>query len=173
METIETGVEDMYAQSAEGRQLSCRFCTIASGRSPKESDRLLLETKSYVVIASIGALVPGWTMVVPRRHVCNLSEALPDPHFLDLCQQVSTRLASAFPTTEVRMFEHGSHVEGSLVGCGVDHAHMHLVPLHDSLEPWIRRQAQSVEWHRLTLAAVAERVRGREYLLYSDEYRSP
>lgn len=173
MTIIGRDVADTWPRSEVGRHPSCRFCTIASGRSPKEPDRILLETKSHVVIASIGALVPGWTMIVPRRHECNLSATLPDPQFLDLCQQVAERLATAFPATEVRIFEHGSQGQGSLVGCGVDHAHMHLVPLRDTLEPWIRRQSPSLDWHRVRLAQVAERAGDREYLLYSDDVAAP
>ena len=37
------------------------------------------------------------------------------------------------PSTPVTMFEHGASHTGSIMGCGVDHAHVHLVPLDFNL----------------------------------------
>ena len=151
---------------------SCRFCTIAAGRGSRWSDSVLLETESYVVIASIGALVPGWAMVVPRLHTLNLSGGFSDPEFAELRLRTSALLAHAYPSTTIRLFEHGAQAGTSPVGCGVDHAHLHLVPLQQSLVPWLTRQADPADWRSLPLSSVPKAVREREYLLYSDDTES-
>jgi hypothetical protein len=45
-------------------------------------------------------------------------------------------------------FEHGSSHDGSLAGCGVDQAHLHLVPLNfDLLASVSSKQSRGVIWH--------------------------
>ena len=146
----------------------CRFCDIAAGHASRWPDSTLFETKSYVVIASIGALVPGWAMVLPRGHALNLVDAFSDSEFCKLRLQVSMMLASAYPSRPVRMFEHGAQTDRSQAGCGVDHAHLHLVPLHESLVPWLQQEREPANWRRLALSRVPDAVHGREYLLYCD-----
>lgn len=147
----------------------CRFCAIAAGRGSRWSDCVLTETQSYVVIASIGALVPGWAMVVPRTHALNLSDAYSDPEFTELRLRTSAVLAHAYPSTTIRLFEHGAQTGTSPVGCGVDHAHLHLVPLKQSLVPGLSHQADAADWRSLPLSSVTKAVGEREYLLYSDD----
>ena len=146
----------------------CRFCDIAAGHASGWPDSVLFETKSYIVIASIGALLPGWAMVLPRRHALNLVDAFSDSEFCKLRLRVSRMLARAYPSRPVRMFEHGAQTEGSRAGCGVDHAHLHLLPLRDSLVPWLHQEGDPANWRRLALSRVPKAVNGREYLLYCD-----
>ena len=172
MEIAATRRRDASRDVPGGPAQPCRFCDIVAGRASRWPDRVLLETESYVVVASIGALVPGWAMVVPREHKLNLAAAVVDSEFCWLRLRVSAMLRKAFPAARVRLFEHGSQAEGSLVGCGVDHAHLHLVPLRRSLEPWIRMYASEGGWYRLALKDMATVVSGQEYLLYSDDAAS-
>ena len=151
---------------------SCRFCSIAAGRGSRWSDSVLVETQSYVVIASIGALVPGWVMLVPRIHALNLSDAFSDPEFTELRLRVAALLAHAYPSTTIRLFEHGAQTTACQVGCGVDHAHLHLVALQQSLVPCLSHQADSVDWRSLPLSGVAKAIGEQEYLLYSDDATS-
>ena len=144
-------------------QTSCGFCEITNGRSDNAADQVLAQSESFVVVASTGALLPGWLLVVPREHTLNLAKLYLDPELATLRVAVAEAIAQAYPHAEVRMFEHGSAAPMSLVGCGVDHAHLHMVPVADSLASHFKGQ-----WERLRLSELPSYVRGAEYLLYSD-----
>lgn len=172
MRTVGKPLKDTNASRRSVEARPCRFCAIAAGRGSRWSDCVLIETQSYVVIASIGALVPGWAMVVPRTHTLNLSDAYSDPEFTELRLRTSAVLAHAYPSKTIRLFEHGAQTGTSPVGCGVDHAHLHLVPLTQSLVPGLSNQADVADWRSLPLSSVPKAVGEREYLLYSDDATS-
>lgn len=44
-------------------------------------------------------------------------------------------------------FEHGSERVGSIMGCGVDHAHLHVVPLDFELVDWVTSKSdKGLDW---------------------------
>jgi hypothetical protein len=48
---------------------------------------------------------------------------------------------------DVFCFEHGNSTEGGPMGCGVDHAHMHMVPLSfDLIDAAVSVDDRSIEW---------------------------
>lgn len=109
-----------------------RFGWITDGRPMVQSeiwDQPLLETRRFVTLPSLGALVPGWLVVVPRQPMINLSH-LSAPA-VDELEAIVDAVTTDYrrPANEWYVFEHGPQAEGSLVGCGVDQAHLHLVPL--------------------------------------------
>jgi ATP adenylyltransferase len=71
------------------------------------------------------------------------------------------------------MFEHGANHEGSLVGCGVNHAHLHLVPSPISLVPHFPKTAAKLEWQFARSSTLLEGVNGREYLFYCENALEP
>lgn len=116
-------------------------------RSHAEWDREIGRTDSFVAIPSIGALVPGWTLVIPRRTLRNLAETTPDERteLLAFVETIAQGLAGD-SRNEVYCFEHGSGRPGSLTGCGVDQAHLHVVPLAFNLiDAAIRRSDGPVQ----------------------------
>jgi diadenosine tetraphosphate (Ap4A) HIT family hydrolase len=128
-------VSPVHHQSRPG----CRFCEMK--RSNAQWDQPLWESERFVAVPSKGGFVPGWMLVVPRSHALNLSMLDPDAvaeleRFVEL---VSSALRTAFgdPT----LFEHGAVSENTTFGCGIDHAHMHLVPLPRGFG--LRRLAES------------------------------
>lgn len=106
-------------------------CALCSGvaRPSNEWDRPLFESANFVVLPSLGSLVEGWLLIVPRRHFCSVG-ALPRSlavEMVALKKRVWTRLAARYGN--VCAFEHGPSGPRRAVGCGVDHAHVHLVPV--------------------------------------------
>jgi len=90
-------------------------------------DRVLFESENFVVVPTIGSIVPGWLLVVPRSHF--LSAGSLDAALLQelICLRSTAEEALRDCFGSVTCFEHGAVRECESVGCGVDHAHLHLV----------------------------------------------
>jgi diadenosine tetraphosphate (Ap4A) HIT family hydrolase len=127
-----------------------RFAWITDDSVPRSGakwDREILRTEHFVAVPSVGALVPGWTLVVPRRPLRNLSEANSHERteLLGIADTVARPLGAH--GKQVFCFEHGSRSAGSLTGCGVDQAHLHIVPLaFDLIEAAARHADGSIAW---------------------------
>jgi ATP adenylyltransferase len=93
----------------------------------------LFESANFIVVPSLGSLVEGWLLIVPKKHFICMG-ALPGELLRELGQvktAVATMLSNQYG--EICAFEHGPHSVNRQVGCGVDHAHLHLVPLEFDL----------------------------------------
>jgi ATP adenylyltransferase len=92
-------------------------------------DRIVFESPNFVAVPSLGHLVSGWLLIAPKEwYICMGS--LPKNLFSELNEfmdHVISILQSVYG--DVAIFEHGPSQEGSSVGCGVDHAHIHIVPI--------------------------------------------
>jgi len=108
---------------------SCRFCEKLAGDGPVNTNwTVVAETDHLVGVPSVGPLVPGWLLALPREHHLNFAEVIGHNPGVD-CELagLAKRWEKLFgPLT---WFEHGPKEAGSDVGCSIDHAHMHLVPL--------------------------------------------
>lgn len=95
------------------------------------SSRIRLESENFYVYPSVGALVVGHLLVVPKKHytalslaseneLAELSEIVADIKVLQ--EQMFGHIAHIF------MFEHGIlDIEKTMMNC-VDHAHLHVLP---------------------------------------------
>ncbi len=107
---------------------ACRLCSTAPNVHRDEWDTPLFESPNFISVPSLGSLVQGWLLLVPKRHVLSMG-TLPDSmhHELNefkaiLCAALTECYGAAVA------FEHGPSAENSAAGCGVDHAHLHIVP---------------------------------------------
>lgn len=110
------------------KDTSCRFCARPAPSLPLPWNTILLESPHFVVMPSLGALVEGWLLIVSKAHYLCMG-ALPPAERAELqalTAQVSATLEACYGP--VARFEHGPAVACQQVGCGVDHAHLHLVP---------------------------------------------
>lgn len=122
----------------------CAFCTLATSETP------LSTTASTGTFASIGAYVPGWALAVPARHVLALAELNDDEwrEFMDAATQSRRRIEKLWGSSV--LFEHGAAGSGRQAACGVNHAHLHIVPLELDLRASIASVDGSVgqfEWN--------------------------
>jgi ATP adenylyltransferase len=99
---------------------NCRFCC--------STEETLHRDDHVFVVPSVGSLVEGWLLAVPQRHVVALVDLYPEERaqFAAVTTRFENVLRSRYG--DIVLFEHGPAAEGRLAGCGVDHAHMHLVP---------------------------------------------
>jgi len=108
---------------------SCRFCGyLEEGADSFEQWAVVAETEDLVAVPSVGPLIPGWLLVMPKEHVLSFGAVDADRLVVlmaDLHKIAEHWEASFGPLT---WFEHGPAKTRSSVGCGIDHAHMHLLP---------------------------------------------
>jgi diadenosine tetraphosphate (Ap4A) HIT family hydrolase len=131
----------------------------------------LLETQSFVVIPSLGALVEGWVLIVPKRHEIAMG-ALANPlltELRDLKQNVAAALGEYY-RSPVCALEHGPSHAGCTLGCGVDHAHLHLVPIgfdiRAAVAPYMPDRTQ---WRPATIEDCRAAIRNGVGYLYLEQ----
>jgi ATP adenylyltransferase len=97
------------------------------GPDPK-CDIDLLPGGPYAVVPSLGSLCPGWVLAIPRKPLLSIRQLPADERsaFAKSCKAVANSLSGFSPV--VHYFEHGPNRSKSIVGCGVDQAHLHIVP---------------------------------------------
>lgn len=97
-------------------------------------DEPVVSTADAVAVPSLGSMVPGWTLLIPRRLAASFAALEPEERsaLSDLRTLIITKLSRTFAGT-VYEFEHGPAHFGGVLGCGVDQAHLHLVPLEFDL----------------------------------------
>ncbi len=110
----------------------CRFCHPRSASAPW--DTVLCETENFKVVPSKGGFIVGWVMIIARSHLLSMAQLTRSTHAeLDaLVKRVSLILSEKFAPPTI--FEHGASVRNSTFGCGIDHAHLHIVPLPEELK---------------------------------------
>ncbi|KQM14847.1 hypothetical protein [Novosphingobium sp. Leaf2] len=111
-------------EMASGKQ---RFAALLGGRGSAIYDRPLLETKDWIVAPTLGAIVPGWLLIIPRRAAPNCREWSTSSGMspLGAVKEVAGHLGLSMD--EVIWFEHGPASMGTPVGCGLDYAHLHMI----------------------------------------------
>jgi ATP adenylyltransferase len=145
---------------------NCCLCSNVASGAAQEWNRPLLESRNFVVLPSVGSLVEGWLLIVPRDHHISMG-ALPDL-LADEMRSLKHRLASRLRLLygELCAFEHGPARLERRVGCGVDHAHLHIVPvafdLADAAAPFLPSDVSWAQggWDQCRAAYLS----GKDYL---------
>jgi histidine triad (HIT) family protein len=118
---------------------TCIFCEIIAGRAPGE---IVWADGDFVAFLDLLPIAPGHTLLVPRSHT---------PAAFDLPPKLYAALFE-----RARMLQHHiQHTFGSrrvalaIEGFGVDHAHVHLVPVNRAgdLDPCKQETASRDELH--------------------------
>ncbi|MDB6066844.1 MAG: hypothetical protein JWR26_3052 [Pedosphaera sp.] len=112
-------------------------------------DTPLFESKSFIALPTVGTLVEGWLLVVPKVPAISfaqVSKAL----FSELDQFINEVVhVVALNYGPVAVFEHGPCTKKSKVGCGVDYAHLHLVPTRCDLLAGAKQVAPNIQWNSI------------------------
>lgn len=145
----------------------CRFCEIIGGiEKYGVIDKPLFENEKFFVISSIGALVKGWLLVVPKEHKYNMSDYFENEEFCEFVHSVLVELKNKLGKDKnILIFEHGANHCGSLTGCGTDHAHLHVVPYDKTL---YKNICEKRDWKICSKNYIKDYVNEKEYLLYAD-----
>ena len=122
-------------------QVACDFCDEFTGRQSLFhslfrkygiTTRVVTTSKHSIAIAGLGALSPGYLLVLPIRHVPAVGY-LTDEEIADLIvlkEELGKRIRAKFGALygDTVFFEHGASSTGVRAGQSIDHAHMHALP---------------------------------------------
>jgi len=132
----------------------CRFCirfgSAISNKSVSPWDKILFQSNNFAVFPSLGALVKGWLLIVPKDHFLCLGALSQELHseLNELRSRVSLSLEECYGS--VTVFEHGPAQPDHLVGCGVDHAHLHILPTQINLIEGVKEVfPDPLKWERV------------------------
>jgi ATP adenylyltransferase len=98
-----------------------------SGSPRPPYDEVLLEVSGCVITPTLGSIVPNWLLVIPSIPALNFAEwrsntgMEPDQLVADVLEKCGVSGDRAI------WFEHGASNRGSAIGCGIDHAHLHII----------------------------------------------
>ncbi len=144
----------------------CRFCSIQKGIKTFDTiDTPIMETDKFFLLSSIGSLVEGWTMVIPKNHCYSMKEFYTQPEFQQFVNDSVSKLSNIYKDKKIIAFEHGANKFGSLTACGTNHAHIHLVPIDSSLLDDIQKH---LSFDKISIDEISNHISDNEYLLYID-----
>src|SRR5690348_7179523 len=86
-------------------------------------DRALFVDSRAVITPSLGSIVPGWLLVIPRRRVLSYVAVRVSDRIgiLRTSRDFANNLIKFAPN--VFVLEHGPRATATMMGCGVDQAH--------------------------------------------------
>ena len=120
----------------QNREIKNRCClcsavndSISKGINSALENRLLLETKNFVVIPSLGPFVEGQIMIVSKKHYSNLQSMNIDTHKeLELIFNKIKSKTNLIYKTDLIFAEHGAFNDIQKGGACVIHMHIHCIP---------------------------------------------
>jgi ATP adenylyltransferase len=112
---------------------ACCLCSNLHRAGRATWDQPIFESANFEVLPSLGSLVEGWMLLVPKEHFLCMGAMRPE--LVAEYQSIKFTVARYIESTygAVCAFEHGPARSNRQVGCGVDHAHLHLLPLSFNL----------------------------------------
>jgi len=89
---------------------------------------IVFETQNFAVIPSLGHLVEGYLLIVPKEHLLSIGALSTDKftELSDVIEQIRSLIEPIYGPTI--LFEHGPASPARRAGCCTDHAHLHIVP---------------------------------------------
>ncbi len=152
----------------DSRNDTCVLCSIGSHQGlsyktsvynqhvPREVDCIIYESPNFFVTSEFGALLPGFLMIVPKKHDYFSVAQFPDelfPEYQEVCDDVEELLLGAFKTSPILFFEHGSGPSGwTSHKKSIVHAHTHVVPGFIKIEDKYIEMVQARECNNITEA---------------------
>jgi diadenosine tetraphosphate (Ap4A) HIT family hydrolase/orotate phosphoribosyltransferase len=167
----------VLANSAE-LTIECVICDVLAGKKEIPSRRfigphempsdVLYETRAFSVVSDVSPLAPGHCLITSKNHVQSLSN-LSSEDLVELDRvhgEVARRLGRIYGKPTVA-FEHGLCNRARVASCGIDHAHLHVIPFIGSLSGQFARDYSVGSLSGLP--DIGEAVRAEdEYLLLID-----
>lgn len=145
-------------------EAKCRLCEIADGQYMADYDRPVYMTENFFSIASVGTMIMGWQLIVPKKHLCSMKDVLATGEADVYINGVLSVLWKTYKS--VIVFEHGPNHFGSKTSCGTNHAHLHFVPNGPSLFDYMKDDRFA--WEKCSPHEIASKASDKEYLFYME-----
>jgi len=147
----------------------CRFCNIvdADGNiaTNKDENQPIWSDDGYFALASIGALIEGWVLIIPKTHVFSMKECYKEEGFINFTNEMLYVMNNQYNKSFIA-FEHGANKCESETSCGTNHAHLHIIPYQNSLYEDMR--SQGLVWKKCKSSQISSYVGNNEYLFYTE-----
>lgn len=127
--------------------IACDFCTDLANGLPLQPSRPMWVSSRLALMPTIGPLTTGHMLLVPRQHLTSFG-ALDAADWADALKAIAGvegLLERRFGVTLA--FEHGTSGSPTAGGCGIDHAHMHFLPVRRSVRGL--PPLPDAKWHQL------------------------
>lgn len=156
----------------------CVYCRtfLQQDYTPQNPWDYIIETGlNYVVVPTKGALVPGWLLVVGKEHYLSRASLTKNEfEAFEVGIQRACAIVQAYFGTPT-IFESGPSTKASTIGCGIDHVHVHVLPLQFSLTDATSKMFPQINW--LTCAGFEQlqdlRNLGEPYFYIKEPNRDP
>jgi|GEM_PF-2551381 len=149
----------------------CRFCRIASASPGDDGERAYEIESGVMAFASKGALVSGWTLIVPKDHASSMAK-MPvrvRENIWRSAELTRIKVSEYFGSPAV-LFEHGALNEDSPVSCTTSHTHIHVVPISASVLKHAKEMFPlSGKWKSLSSREEIAKFKNSDYLMISEE----
>lgn len=156
----------------------CLLCDELSGDRPLsalldlyecERDKILLESERFILLRDISPLVPGHSLLIPKKHYSNfgqLSRRERDElrRFKAECIELTTDRFAA-PV----LFEHGARVGEVSAGACIAHAHIHFIPAEAPVADWLREVGEITRHATVFPSQVLSECARGDYLACEDQ----
>lgn len=144
----------------------CRFCSIVKGeRNLGIVDTPIIENDNYMLLSSVGAMIEGWTLIIPKEHGYSMRGYYNSESFQTFFKRSLNLINEAYRDKNVFVFEHGANTFGSLTSCGTNHSHLHIIPS----EFYVLNEIQEIlDFKKIKLSELENYVKDSEYLMYSE-----
>lgn len=117
----------MVKYNTNTKEGKCIFCEIA--RKRLETPGIFYEDKEFMAFLSIYPNTEGFTVVIPKKHYSSDVLSLEDK-FLHRFVSVSKKVSKIL----LRYYSDVGRVGLIMEGTGINHAHIKLIPMHNTKE---------------------------------------
>jgi len=124
-----------------------------------------MEDNDYIAMTSLGGFIEGWTLVIPRAHIFSMLGLYNEKNLVQFVNQAIIKIKSKYNKRCI-IFEHGANHEGSVVACGTNHAHLHILPYEKSLLEEMEKDDKV--WVRCGINEIKSLVGDNEYWFYAE-----
>lgn len=138
-------------------------------------NQILFESHNFRVIPSIGALVQGWLLIIPKEHYISMG-TIKDMNLQLELEELISKVGSIVKQEygEYIVFENGAYCKDKLVGCGVDYAHIHILPTKIDIINSLENDSNiKYDWKEINnISACIEYINhNKPYLLIQDQQK--
>lgn len=129
--------------------------------------RFIQRSPNFIALAGLGAFTPGYTLVLPKRHLYSMGQLSPS-HFQELeilVTSIRKRIEDCFSLKTI-ICEHGAVDEKKHGSACMTHAHLHIFPVQKDIEAVIK-PGQHIK-HYINSLSELQKWSNKAYLYYQN-----